>query len=311
MPALEIRGLQKRYGRVQAVRDVSLTVEAGDVYGLLGPNGSGKTTTMACALGLLRQDAGEVRILGVPADRIWSTRGRVAALFDDATLVAGLSVRGNLEYARRLLGHDGGRGVDEVLELAGIESLASQRASGLSLGQGRRLSIARTLLGAPELVILDEPLSGLDTVGVLEVLELFERLRGEGLTLVVSSHRMHELERVVGRLAILLEGRIVVESTLDELLGGQGTLRVEAAPTGRAVELLSRVDGLGSVESRDGDELRVELGGARAAEVTRALVEGGCDLTAVVPERRNLHAVFEEVLREHALVGKAGTEVEP
>ena len=173
---LAVRSLVKRYGRFEAVRGIDLSVPAGSIYGLLGPNGSGKTTTMACALGLLRPTSGSVELLGRPAARIHELRGRVAALFDDPTLVRTLTVRQNLEYARRLGGGakrpSAGRGVDAALERAGLRELAGQRASGLSLGQSRRLAIARLLLGEPELLVLDEPLSGLDTVGVLEVLDL-------------------------------------------------------------------------------------------------------------------------------------------
>jgi len=286
---------------VHAVQDVNLTVESGQVYGLLGPNGSGKTTTMACALGLLEPTGGEIEVLGLPASKIHKSRGRIAALFDDATLVSGLSVRQNLEYARRLLGHSGGRSVDAALDLVGISKLAGQRAGSLSLGQSRRASIARVLLGKPELVVLDEPLSGLDTVGVLEVLGLFRRLREEGVTLLVSSHRMHELERVVSHIGVLLNGRLVKESSLDELLdGARGRVRVLTPDCERAAEILARIDRLGSVqiaETREaGSELRVELGEADAGEVNRVLVEAGCAVTGLIPEGVSLHDVFESMI---------------
>jgi len=298
---LKIRSLTKRYGRFLAVQGVDLSVESGQVYGLLGPNGSGKTTTMACALGLLEPTEGDIRVLGLPASQIHKTRGRVAALFDDATLVSGLSVKQNLEYARRLLGHTGGRSVDAALDLVGIPKLAHQRAGALSLGQARRASIARILLGKPELVVLDEPLSGLDTVGVLEVLALFRRLHDEGVTLLISSHRMHELERVVSHIGILSNGKLVKESSLDELLdGARGRVRVLTPESARAAEVVSRITGLGSVEvvptAEGGGELRIELGSAEAGEINRALVEAGCTVSGLIPEGVSLHDVFESML---------------
>ncbi len=311
---LKIRSLMKSFGRVHAVRGVSLSVERGQIYGLLGPNGSGKTTTMACALGLLKATAGEIEVLGFSASEIHKTRGRVAALFDDATLVKGLSVRQNLEYARRLLGHGDGRGIDSALELVGISELAGQRAGSLSLGQARRVSIARTLIGKPELVVLDEPLSGLDTVGVLEVLALFRRLRDEGVTLLVSSHRMHELEKVVSHVGILMRGELVRESSLDELLkSARGQVRVLTGEPDKALEILRTVDQLGSVQLMNGSrpagdgQLMVELGGSDAASVNRALVNGGCTVTGLIPEGGSLHDVFESMI-DAVKLDVAGTQ---
>lgn len=298
MAALRIHGLQKRYGPTVAVRDLSLTVERGQLYGLLGPNGSGKTTTLSCALGLLAADAGTLEVLGERADRIHRLGGRVAAVFDGTTLVPGLSVRQNLAYARRLLGHRGGRPADEALELVGIADLAGRKAGRLSLGQSRRLSIARALLGKPELLVLDEPLSGLDTVGVRDMLTLFSRLAGEGLTLVLSSHRLHELERIVSHCAVIMAGRVVAEAPLDELLGGvEGELELSTADDGRARQLLAGL-GDGTV-LLDGPELVVRPGPQGPGAVTRRLVEGGCDVLAAVPRRRSLQTVFESLLDEH------------
>jgi ABC-2 type transport system ATP-binding protein len=314
MNVLEVRALEKRFGRVHAVRGVSFAVEQGQVFGLLGPNGSGKTTTMACALGLLAPDAGEARVLGVPSAKIHETRGRGAALFDAATLVAGLTVRQNLEYAERLLGHRGGRGVDAALELVGLGKLSNRRSGALSLGQSRRLSIARVLLGKPELLVLDEPLSGLDTVGVLDVLALFPRLSAEGITIVVSSHRMHEMERVVSHVAVILDGELVRHAPLPVFLAGDVRhLRIEAAPLELVLEVLRRTGwGAGEVVHRPASssngafaEVRVELGDKRVADLNRTLVEAGVEVSSLVQERATLHDVFESILLERGAKGGA------
>lgn len=299
MNAIEIRGLRKRWGRQEVVRDVSLTVEAGQVYGLVGPNGSGKTTTLSCALGLLQPSAGTCAVLGVPSQRLHRTAGRVGVVFDTPTLVESLDCRGNLTYARRTLGHEGGRALDEALELVGLAQLAGRRASKLSLGQKRRLAIARALLGSPELLVLDEPLSGLDTVGVRAMLRLFERLAAEGMTLLLSSHRLHEMERVVSHVGILLDGRLVAGGALDEVLGtDRDACRVVVRPHERALDVL-RASGL-EVDAQDGsggpDELRVFLDGTPAAELNRRLVEAGCEVSALVPAGRSLQQVFEDLI---------------
>jgi len=315
MAVVTVTGLCKRYGPVKAVDEVSFAVEQGDVFGLLGPNGSGKTTTLACMLGLLRFDSGRIEVLGRPAAQIDRTAGQVAVVFDSATLVDALSCRENLRYARHLLGHAGGRPDGEALALTGIESLIDRRAGRLSLGQRRRLSIARALIGRPQLLVLDEPFSGLDTVGVSAMLELFRTLRGQGLTLLVSSHRLHEMESIVNRVGILTRGRLARYATLDELLqGGRPRLRLRASPAAAAPAgaVIAGLVGAGGFERR-------QIGGARAdsaeeefllapsevdpAALNRALVGAGCAVSALVPERLTLQAAFEGLLE--------GVEVPP
>ena len=152
MFVLEVDSLSKRFGGQQAVQDVSFRVECGQIFGLLGPNGSGKTTTIACALGLLRADAGQTRVLGHPSAQLARNQGKLGAVFDQDNLIGGLSVRNNLEYATRLLGHKGGRKPSEVLELTGIAQLAKRRANQLSLGQRKRVALGDDL----QLPIRDE-----------------------------------------------------------------------------------------------------------------------------------------------------------
>jgi ABC-2 type transport system ATP-binding protein len=281
---------------------VSFAVERGDVFGLVGPNGSGKTTTLGCCLGLLRPDAGRVSLLGTPSQSIHRTAGRVAVVFDRSTLVDSLTCEQNLEYTRRLLGHKGGRAAAEALELTGIGALAKRRATQLSLGQRRRLSIARALIGKPELLVLDEPLSGLDTVGVTKMLKLFATLRDQGMTLVLSSHRLHEMETLVNRVAILMGGRLVAYKSVDELLqGGRPLLRVRALPRDKAREVLAGIDGIESVEAGKEDELLVQPGTVPHAVVNAALVGAGCEVSALVPERITLQSAFEALV-EHDTV---------
>jgi len=307
MAVLSITSLTKRFGRLLAVDGLSLDVERGDVFGLLGPNGSGKTTTLACALGLMRPDAGTVRVLDRPAERIHETRGRVGAVFDDASLVPGLTARANLEYARRLLGHEGGRGVDEALALVAMTDHADRRAGRLSLGQTRRVAIARALLGRPELLVLDEPLSGLDTVGVGTMLALLTRLREDGLTLVLSSHRLHEMERVVGRVAMIVDGRLVREGPLDAIVAErEGRVHVEATPLARARETLHAHDEVETLHT-EGGTLVVTTRRGDVAALVAALVGAGCAVHAVRPERVSLLAAFEDAVeRARAHSGTAG-----
>ncbi len=299
MAVMRIASLEKSFGDVRAVRDLSLSVEAGDLYGLLGPNGSGKTTTLACALGLLPPDAGTVEVLGVPAARIHETAGRIAVVFDGTTLVPGLSVRQNLTYAQRLLGHAGGRQPDEALRLVDLAGRDHQRASRLSLGQKRRLAIARALLGRPELLVLDEPLSGLDALGVVTMLDLFRRLREDGITLLLSTHRLHEMEQVVSKVAIIIDGRLAVEGDLTTVLGGDEptlSIRLDRADEARAV--LEALPDVGTVTVLADDQLRVGATPASAAAINSALVRSGFAISELRPERRSLQATFESLVTE-------------
>ncbi len=320
-PVLEIDSLAKRYGRTDALRDVSFVVGSGEIHGLLGPNGSGKTTTLACALGLERPTRGSVRILGLPAARVHETNGAVGVVFDGASLLGGLTVRDNLEYARLLLGHGGGRTADEVMALVGVERLATRRAGRLSLGQKKRVAVARALLGKPALLILDEPLSALDTQGVDAMLRLIRTLANEGVTVVLSSHRLVEMERVITHATILAEGRVRGTGTLDALfasapmtvelrvtraaiaervIASHGTLLSVTAPVdGDAATLVARLTDAGdaaSVATRD----------AALAKLNRALLEAGCEVAGLIPARRDLLALFHSLVSaDEAAPGRA------
>lgn len=302
MPALRIESLTRRYGSTVGVQDLSLCVEHGQIYGLLGPNGSGKTTTLGCALGFQRPDSGRIEILGQPPRALHRTLGRVGVVFDDPTLIDNLRVLQNLTYTQRLLGHSGGRSPSEALQLVGLADRAQQRAGTLSLGQKRRLAIARGLLGKPEFLVLDEPLSGLDTAGVRQVLDLVLRLRDEGLTLLLSSHRLHELERVVTHVGILMGGRLVREEALDTLLGDETprllirTTRPEVARTTLEALRPEATVQHGEIGPDGSVEFRFEPGEVPSALVNRRLIEAGCEVSALASDRRTLQAVFEDLL---------------
>jgi ABC-2 type transport system ATP-binding protein len=298
---IEIEDLRQRFGRREVVCGLSLTVERGAIYGLLGPNGSGKTTTLSCALGLMRPTSGRVRILGEPAARVHRLGGRLGVVFDSAIALPGQTADGNLTYLRKLLGHSRGRTATEVLELVGLADIAGTRARSLSLGQRRRLAIAGALLGEPELLVLDEPLAGLDTMGVRRMLRLFRALADEGLTLLLSSHRLHEMQTVITHAGILFDGVIARGGTLGELLGegsGRYSLVVNAAE--RAYALIEDFEGAELLDSSEHDErqarLLVSLPEERIAALNRGLLEAGCEVTAIEPRVETLQSVFEAIV---------------
>ena len=325
-PALAVRGLVKRYGSFAAADGVDLAVERGQAFGLLGPNGSGKTTVLSCALGLFRRTSGTAEVLGVASDELWRLGGRLACVFDTPALLPGHTVAQNLAYQRRLRGPHGSgasasgagtgfapRAIDEAraLELVGLASIASRRASGLSLGQKKRLSLAAALAGEPELIVLDEPLSGLDPMGVRDILALLRELVARGITLVVSSHRLLEMQTLLTHLAVLHKGRVLHQGPLEALLGDDSTVHVRVDDEARARSVLTGngLSGIGNVTSAPNGGLFVRSKAGDAPRVAKLLVEAGIALESLAPQRRDLQAAFEAVV--DAELARRGETREP
>ncbi len=217
---IETQGLTRRFGNLTAVADLNLKVPAGSIYGFLGPNGAGKTTTIRMLLGLIRPDAGEVRLFGRSLGK--SSRaalGRVGALVETPSIYPHLTGRENLEVTRRLLRVPGAR-VERALAIVGLEAAAGRRAGEYSQGMRQRLGLALALLGDVDLLILDEPTNGLDPAGIREMRDLVRRLASEfRITVFLSSHLLSEIEQVATHLGIVNRGRLVFQGRPDELQG--------------------------------------------------------------------------------------------
>ena len=295
--ALRVRDLRKRYGATEAVKGVDLTVGRGQVYGLLGPNGSGKTTTLSCALGLLAPTSGTCEVLGVPSPSLHRTMGRVGCVFDVPALLKGHTVAQNLAYQARLRGHAGGRGMEEALRRVGLPGFEKRSAGGLSLGQEKRLAIAGAIMGSPELVVLDEPLSGLDPMGVRGMLELLEELVDGGQTLVLSSHRLHEMQEILTHAAVILDGEVIREGSLDDFLGQDDTwnvaVRDEAALRGALEEGWTLRPGAAGEGT-----LLLEAPGADGEALLERLVGSGAGVRHFTEARVGLQASFEALVEE-------------
>ncbi|MFT7677815.1 MAG: ABC-2 type transport system ATP-binding protein [Planctomycetota bacterium] len=306
MPVLQVDALRKRYGHVVAVDGVDLTVKEGEVHGLLGPNGSGKTTTLSCCLGLLKATSGTIEVLGEPASELYRTNGRVGVVFDSPHLLVGRTVSTNLAYAARVRGHTGGRTHLDALQRVGLTGFEERRAGSLSLGQRKRLSIAIALAGSPEFLVLDEPLSGLDPMGVREILSLVRELAREGLSILLSTHRLLDVESVLDSASILLAGKVAKSGPLDELLKTGGRCRVRVDDVSIARKALGGV-GFGATvtatEAQTGPgELIIEATDLDPAQVARALVEGGVGLLSLESARPTLATLFEDLVDAGAQV---------
>ena len=234
MAEIEVRGLTKTFGAVTAVRDMSFTAPAGQVTGFLGPNGSGKTTTLRAALGLIRPTAGEALIGGVPYRHLAQPRRRVGALLEASGFHPGRRARNHLAVLAASCGVPGRR-VDEVLDLVDLASAADRRVREFSLGMRQRLGLAAALLGDPQVLLLDEPANGLDPAGIAWLRGLLRGLAGEGRTVVVASHVLSEVAQTADHVVIVNAGELRFSGPLHEL-GGSGQalesafLRLTAVP---------------------------------------------------------------------------------
>jgi ABC-2 type transport system ATP-binding protein len=261
---IQLAGLTKRYGARVAVDDLTVTIQPGRVTGFLGPNGSGKTTTMRCVLGLARPTSGTATVLGRPYRELAEPMRRVGALIDPRARHPGRTAYRHLLALAQSNRLPPAR-VDDVIDLVGLESVADDRVRGFSLGMGQRLGIAAALLGDPDVLLLDEPVNGLDPEGIRWVRELLRALADEGRTVLVSSHLMSEMEDTADHLVVLGRGRLLADVPMSDLLGRHSAVRVRTPQgplladalrrAGATVELeidgALRVDGLGLTEVGD------------------------------------------------------------
>ena len=294
---VEARGLVKRYGAVIAVDHVDLTVEPGDVYGFLGPNGAGKTTTLRILLGLIRPDDGEARLFGRdPQHELPEALDGVAGFVETPYFYPYLSGRKNLELLAAF-DRDGGRAqIDQLLELVDLDRRADDRVGGYSQGMRQRLGVASSLVRDPRLLLLDEPTNGLDPGGMRDMSRLVARLSGEGITVLLSSHLLAEVDELCNRVAIIRTGRIVYEGTLSDLRASAGASRYRLRTTDDRVAQLTLLEHSHAREvALEGDELTFTADEEEVAAISRALVEAGLGITALVPEQHSLENLFFEL----------------
>jgi ABC-2 type transport system ATP-binding protein len=240
---IEVQHLTKTYGHTAAVDDISFTVRPGVITGFLGPNGAGKSTTMRAILGLDRPSSGRVLIDGHAYGELRAPLGTLGALLDARAIDKRRSARNHLRVLGATVGI-GNRRVDQVLELVGLTEVADRPAGGFSLGMGQRLGIAAALLADPQIVMLDEPVNGLDPDGILWIRTLLRDLAAQGRTVFLSSHLMSEMELTADHLVVIGKGRIIADVPMGELLAGVGETRVCVATpdADRLVSLLTSPD---------------------------------------------------------------------
>lgn len=301
--AIATSGLTKRFRSRAVVDGVDLEVPRGSVFGFLGPNGSGKTTTIRMLLGLVAPTAGEARVLGerMP-DRGASVLPRVGALVEGPAFAPYLSGAANLvrrDTADRLApGETRSRRVEAALERVGLSNAAGKHVRAYSLGMKQRLGIAGALLTDRELLVLDEPTNGLDPQGTREVRHLVRSLAEGGTTVFVSSHLLAEIEQMCTHAAIMRAGRLVAQGSLDDLRGGSGPRAAVVTPDAALAESLLAALGLPAERTPDGVEASLPPGAPPAEELSAALVGGGVRLRGFAVRSSSLEERFVELTGE-------------
>ena len=311
-PPIEVRGLVKRYGELVAVAGVDLTVEPGDVYGYLGPNGAGKTTSLRMMLGLIRADEGTVRLFGRDPQESVAALDGVAGFVEAPTFYPYMTGRRNLELLAAFDGGDAPGRIDGALQAVELAHRAGDKVGGYSHGMRQRLGIAAALLRDPKLLLLDEPATGLDPAGMRDMRRLITRLAGEGMTVLLSSHLLGEVEEVCNRVAIVRTGQIVYEGTIAELARGAGTMyRLLSTDDRKAAQVCAAQPGIGETAVEHG-KLVFTADDAAVAELSRALVEAGVLIRELAPQTVTLEDLFFSLTEgEPASSPAAETAAEP
>lgn len=303
MLAIETRDLCKRFGACMVVENVSLNVPQGSVYGFLGPNGSGKTTTMRLLLGLLKPDGGAIQLNGhdLRRNRRMALK-HVGAFVESTSLYEHLDARSNLQITCHLLDIPLAD-VDRVLEIVELRADAKARVGTFSLGMKQRLALARALLGSPRLLLLDEPTNGLDPDGIIAMRELIRRLPEQiGGTVFVSSHMLAEVQQIADYAGLMLNGRLIMQNDVRSLIGTSQivSITVDDAVRGKAVLAKKGM----TVEQDDNAILRLYCSdncsqSQQASAANRALIEAGLEVAAIAPEERTLEDVYRNAIGRH------------
>jgi ABC-2 type transport system ATP-binding protein len=290
--AIEFHGLSKRFGKVEAVKDLSFSVERGRVTGFLGPNGAGKSTTLRMLLGLVRPNAGTASFAGVSYEQLPHPSAHVGAVLEEASFHPGRSGRNHLRVLAAAGEHPEAR-VGEVLELVGLSGAANRRVKGYSMGMRQRLAIAAALLGEPEVLILDEPTNGLDPPGIRWMRDLVRAEAARGRAVLVSSHLLSEVAQSVDDVVVISHGVLRGAGTLESVLGGaDGPItRVRAADADRLADALRS----GGHTVNNGDTGALLVPGTPTEVVGRVAADQGVALTELVAVSRSLEEVFFEL----------------
>lgn len=299
MNVLEVNGLTKRYGGKSAVEDLSFTVQQGEIFGFLGPNGSGKTTTIGMIFGIIRPTRGGVSVFG-QSNREALARGRMSGTLEQPNLYPYLTGRENLLVVATIKGF-GKSCIDPALAAVGMLEPANREVRSYSLGMKQRLALATAMLGNPELLILDEPTNGLDPEGMREIRDLLVQLSQSGRTIFISTHLLDEVEKICTHVAILKQGRLQRIGAVTEFTAAKLTFRLCADDTHRLFEAVGQYEFAKNARTT-GDAVYVDLIDEGPASLNRYLSRRGIYLKELVGQRQTLEGAFLAVTAPGATI---------
>ena len=298
MTVLKTNNLTKRYGGRAAVDNVSLAVEEGDVYGLIGQNGAGKTTLMRLVASLARADSGDVELFGATSQpELNSVRARIGSVVETPALYPNLSAEQNLEYYRIQRGIAEKSVVQKSLELVSLTGTGKKKFRNFSLGMKQRLGLALAVLNSPDFLMLDEPINGLDPTGIIEMRDLMKRLNEQGITLLISSHILSELSQIANKYAIIHEGRLVRTITQEQLREEcKRALSVTVDDTSKAAGILETDLNIRDYKQTSANELRVYEYLDNPAEVNYRLNQGGVRVASLREVGDSLEDFYTKII---------------
>jgi len=292
MSVLKISGLSKSYGRITALKDLNLEIEAGNVYGLLGPNGSGKTTTLGIILGILQQNEGTFEWFdGKYGEK---HRLRIGAILETPNFYPYLNADENLEIVRHIKKDDNAN-YDELLTLVNLKERRKSRFSTYSLGMKQRLAIAATLIGNPDVLIFDEPTNGLDPQGIAEVRDILKKIADRGKTVIMASHILDEVEKICSHVAIIKKGQLLATGPVGSIINSDITVELAAADMNKLKAFLGTLSIVKRLEQKG---KTIEIGIDQYidhADINRMAFEQGILLTHFVARKKRLETEFLEI----------------
>ena len=296
-----VRNLKKSFKGFQAVKDVSFTVNKNDVFGFLGPNGAGKSTSLRCMLSLIKEDSGEISLFG---KSMRSNRGevlsKIGSIIEKPDFYKYLSAYKNLELLARISGTTVSKSaINDILEFVGLEGRENHRFRTFSHGMKQRLGIAQALMHNPELIILDEPTTGLDPQGIVDIRNLILRLSKEqGKTVILSSHQLSEIEMIANRLVIINKGKTLIEGSVNELLNtSQMVVRFQLDDSQRGIKLLQSDFNIEAKLNSSEQELELEIAKIRIADVAECFVKNGLRIYSI-EQKRKLEDYFIKMIQD-------------
>ena len=292
---LKTYNITKKYGNQVAINNVNMTIKKGEIYGLIGQNGAGKTTLIRLITGLIHKTGGEIELLGATGEaELNKSRTMIGSLIETPSFYTNMTARENLDVSRLVRNIPGKKCIDEVLELVGLKDVEKKKVKNFSLGMRQRLGIANALMGNPKLLILDEPINGLDPMGIVEIRELLKKINKEkDMTILISSHILSELSELATTYGIISNGKLIEEITAEELAEKcRQYIDLKVDDTSRAVTLLERELGISDYEVLEDKNIKVFSNLENVGEVNSILSKSGVIVESISIKGENLEEYF-------------------